>query len=301
MFHQRSSIKLALTLSALAVLSACGGGSDTAPGVVPGTPTGVTATLGSTDSTVIISYTGSPSPGSSAITSYTATSVPAGLSASAASGPITLTCPSSCAGYAFTLSATNASGTGQASTQVDVVTSFDVTATFTEPMTQPNNTLFTGSFILDSTTRTVSGLAGTLSESMTGMGTTPMTLINLSHQLSSVSDGAGGLLVASFALNTVNTFSPSGFADTTNAVYYGYPAAWSAATANSFIKLDLNPDYPTQTPTTAQINRMEYGDCGAGSMMGAACMSGTTTGSAMMGGGGTMGGVPTSQVVTRRP
>ncbi len=293
------SIKLPLTLSALALLSACGGGSDT--GVVPGTPTGVTATLGSTDSTVIVSYTGTPSAGSSAITSYTATSVPAGLSASAASGPVTVTCPSSCAGYAFTVSATNASGTGPASTPAHVVTSFDVTATFNEPMTQPNNTIFTGSFTLDSTTRTVSGLAGTLSESMTGMGSMPMTLINLSHQLSSVSDGAGGLLVASFALNTVNTFSPSGFADTTNAVYYGFPAAWDAATANSFIKLDLNPDFPTLAPTTAQINRLEYGDCGAGSMMGSACMSGTATVGMMGAPGGTMGGVPTSQVVTRRP
>ncbi|MEY4754907.1 MAG: hypothetical protein RJA44_2582, partial [Pseudomonadota bacterium] len=103
----------------------------------------------------------------------------------------------------------------------------------------------------------------------------------------------GGLLVTSFALNTVNTFTPNGFADTVNGYYYGFPTAWSAASANSFIKLDLNPDFPTRTPDTAQLNHMEYGDCAQGGMMGAACMTGTAN-------GGTMGGVPAEQVVTRR-
>jgi hypothetical protein len=269
----------------------------TGPLGVPSAPQGVSATLGSTDDTVIVSYTGLSDAGGSPITAYTVASVPAGLSASAASGPVTVTCPLSCAGYAFSLSARNArnaSGDGPASAAAEVITTLDVRARFFEPDTQPNDSIFVGTFTLNSTTRTVSGLKGTLSESMTGSanGSTPMTLITLNDQLSSVSDGSGGLLVSAFALKTVNTFYPNGFADTVNGIYYGFPTAWSAASANSFIKLDLNPDAPTRAPDTVQLNRIEYGDCAQGGMMGAACMTGTAS-------GGTMGGYPVEQVVTR--
>lgn len=262
---------------------------------VPSAPQGVSATLGSTDTTVIVSFTGLSDAGGSPITAYTVTSIPAGLSASASTGPVTVSCPLSCAGYALVLSATNANGPGPASAPADVITAFDVRARFFEPDTQPNDSIFVGTFTLNSSTRTVSGLKGTLSESMTGSanGSTPMALIALNYQLSSVSDGAGGLLVSAFALNTVNTFYPNGFADTVNGYYYGFPTAWSAASANSFIKLDLNPDAPTRAPDTVQLNRIEYGDCAQGGMMGAACMTGTIS-------GGTMGGYPVEQVVTRR-
>ncbi|MEX8505852.1 hypothetical protein [Leptothrix ochracea] len=261
---------------------------------VPSAPQGVSATLGSTDDTVIVSYTGLSDAGGSPITAYTVASVPAGLSASAASGPITVTCPLSCAGYAFSLSARNASGDGSASATAEVITTFDVRARFFEPDTQPNDSIFVGTFTLNSTTRAVSGLAGTLSESMTGSanGSTPMTVIALPHQLSSVSDGAGGLLVSTFALNTVDTFSPSGFADTTNGIYHGFPAVWNAATANSFVTLDIDPNRPTQSLNASQVSRLAYGDCAQGGMMGAACMTGTAS-------GGTMGGYPVEQVVTR--
>ncbi|MEX8503908.1 MAG: fibronectin type III domain-containing protein [Leptothrix ochracea] len=262
---------------------------------VPSAPQGVSATLGSTDDTVIVSYAGLSDAGGSPITAYTVASVPAGLSASSASGPITVTCPLSCAGYAFSLSARNASGDGPASATAEVITTFDVRARFFEPDTQPNDSIFVGTFTLNSTTRAVSGLAGTLSESMTGSanGSTPMTLIALTHQLSSVSNGAGGLLASSFALNTIDTFSPSGFADTTNGIYHGFPAVWNAATANSFVTLDIDPNRPTQSLNASQVSRLAYGDCAQGGMMGAACMTGTAS-------GGTMGGYPVEQVVSRR-
>jgi hypothetical protein len=270
-------------------------GPATGTVTVPGAPQGVSATLGSTDSNVVVSSTGLSATGGSAITGYAVHSVPAGLSATSASLPVTVTCPSGCAGYAFTLTARNVVGSGSASAAADLLTAFDVTATFREPDTQPNDTIFVGTFTLNSTTRTVSGLTGTLTESMTGSfdGKTPMTLIDLRHQLSSVGNGTGGLLVTSFALNTVHTFSPSGFADTVNGIYYGYPAAWSPATANSFVTIDVDPDQPTRTLNQAQATRLTYGDCALGGMMGAACMTGNAS-------GGTMGGYPVSQVVTRR-
>ena len=263
--------------------------STTAPGV----PQGVTATLGSTSNSVVVSAT-QTSAGGSPITGYTVVSTPSGLSASASALPITINCPvAGCVGYAFAVSATNALGTGSASDPAHVLTNFAVTARFFEPDTQPNDSIFTGTFKLDSTTGTVSELAGSLTESMTGSGTTPMTTVPIVHQLSSVSTADGGLLVSSFALNTVNTFWPGGFADTEIGIYYGFPTAYNAATANSFITIYVNPADPTAALNAAQINSLVYGDCAPGGMMGAACMTGVY-------GGGTMGGYPVTQTITRR-
>jgi len=267
-----------------------------APGstaTVPEVPQGVAATLGSTSNTVVVSATQTSS-GGSPITGYTVVSTPSGISASAAALPITVTCPAAgCVGYAFSVYATNGVGNGNASNPVHVLSNFAVTTRFFEPDTQPNDSIFTGTFKLDSTTGTVLELAGSLTESMTGSGSTPMTTVPLIYQLSSVSAGDGGLLVSSFALNTTNTFSPSGYADTQSAVYYGFPNAYNAATANSFITLYVNPADPTATLTSTQIDLLVYGDCAPGGMMGATCMTGVF-------GGGTMGGKPAEQTITRR-
>ena len=86
--------------------------------------------------------------------------------------------------------------------------SYNVKAIFYEHDTKPNNTIFTGTFVYDTTTQAISGLKGTLSESMTGDGVDPatQTLVPLNYQLSSVSDGQGGQLVSAFALNNTNVF-----------------------------------------------------------------------------------------------
>ena len=60
----------------------------------------------------------------------------------------------------------------------------------------------------------------------------------------------------------------------------------------------VNPDDPTATPTTAQLQQTAYADCTALGMMGAICMTGTTV--AAHGSVGSMGGYPVSQVITRR-
>lgn len=267
-----------------------------APGssaTVPGVPQSVTATLGSTSNTVVVSA-GQTDSGGSPITGYTVVSTPSGLSASASALPITVNCPASgCAGYAFAVYATNAVGNGNASDVAHVLSGFAVTTRFFEPDTQPNDSIFTGTFKLDSTTGAVSELAGSLTESMTGSATTPMTTVPIVYQLSSVNTADGGLLVSSFALNTVNTFAPSGFADTANGVYYGFPSSYNAATANSFITIYVNPADPTAALNATQINSLVYGDCAPGGMMGAACMTGVY-------GGGTMGGYPVAQTITRR-
>lgn len=299
------------------------------PGMtVPGVPGGVTATLGSSVAEVRVTI-GTVDAGGSPITSFNVVSSPAGIAASGVASPVTVTCPVSCNGYAFAVTATNAVGTGGASAPADVVTVYDIVETFREPATQPNDTIFTGSFTYNATTGVVSGLAGNLTQSMTGgctslagcpgsYGSVPMTLVPLRHQLRSQSvvlGGVPGLLVTSFALTTTNTFftiagsdgwSPSVGVDV-GGVYFGFPTAPNPASGgvgNAYAMVFINTADPTVPLTTAQLNRLAYADCTSGGMMGAVCMTGTAaagyTGSGV-GTVGTMGGFPFSQVIVRRP
>lgn len=190
------------------------------------------------------------------------------------------------------------------------VTTYNVTETFLEPDTAPSNTLFTGSFLFDDVTKTVTGLTGFLTESMTGTssGAAPyydMTQLNLTHQLSAVYDASlGGLLVTAFLLPTTNTFTTmfggDGWAPGSGyAMYYGFPAAPNPAaggTGNAYARIFVNTTDPTAALTQAQINKLAYADCTAGGMMSTTCMTGTTV--AGYGAIGSMSGYPVSQVIT---
>ena len=268
---------------------------------VPGTPTGVVAKAGNILNTVTVSFTGPASSGGSPVTGYTVTSNsnPGVITATGSASPITVACPTVCTGYTFNVIASNSIGNSLPSTQVHIVTTYNVTETFYEPMTQPDNSIFTGSFTLDSTTNTVSNLAGILTESMTG---TPMATVPLAYQLSSVSDGQGGLLVTTFALNTTNTFYGGGFAPGSgyypgfgSGTYYGYPGA---NLSNAYAMIYINLANPTGALTQAQIDKLAYADCTMLGMMGATCMTGTTV--AGYGSIGTMSGYPVSQTITKQ-
>ena len=87
---------------------------------VPGAPTGVTATAGNGSATV--SWTAPASNGGSAITSYTVTpfigstaQTPVTVTGSPPATSTTVTGPTNGTAYTFTVSATNAIGTGPAS------------------------------------------------------------------------------------------------------------------------------------------------------------------------------------------
>jgi hypothetical protein len=263
------------------------------PATVPAAPTAVSASLGTQANTVVVSFIGPASSGGSPVTGYRVVSVPAGLTASGAVSPLTVTCPSNCTGHAFAVLASNGVGSGAPSASIHVLTLYKVTARWFEPDTQPNDSIFTGSFTLDSTTQTVTGLAGSLGESMTGP---PMTKVPLSYQLSSVSDGAGNLLVTTFALNTTNVFAEGGFSASSEGLYYGYPNTknpGAGGAGNSFATIFVNPANPTGALTTTQVNKLAYGDCAAGGMMGDTCMTGYS-------GRGTMGGYPVAQSISRQ-
>jgi hypothetical protein len=172
--------------------------------------------------------------------------------------------------------------------QADVMQTYNVVETFYEPMTQPNNTIFTGSFTFDSTTQTVSNLMGTLSEAMSG---SPMTTVNLDYQLTSVSDGNGGLLVSAFALTNTNVFVGGGF--TTGGTQ-------TNGTDNAYATIDVNLSNPTTmltaTQPTIQLYQLSYADCTAGGLMGPTCMTGN--GYVV---GGTMMATPSSEIISAVP
>jgi hypothetical protein len=89
------------------------------PSTVPGAPTIGTATAGNTQAT--ITFTAPASNGGSAITGFTVTSSPGGLTATGTASPITVTGLTNGTAYTFTVTATNAIGTGVSSSASNVI------------------------------------------------------------------------------------------------------------------------------------------------------------------------------------
>lgn len=89
---------------------------------VPGVPTGISAIAGYLQAT--ISFTAPADNGGTIITSYTVTSNPVGKTATGSASPITVTGLTGGAVYTFTVTATNAVGTGSASSPSNSVTPY---------------------------------------------------------------------------------------------------------------------------------------------------------------------------------
>ena len=87
---------------------------------VPGAPTGVSATKGNGQATV--TFTAPVSNGGSVITGYTVTSNPGGFTGTGSASPVTVTGLTNGTAYTFTVTATNANGTGPASSASNSVT-----------------------------------------------------------------------------------------------------------------------------------------------------------------------------------
>jgi hypothetical protein len=90
------------------------------PSTVPGAPTIGTATKGNAQATV--TFTAPGSNGGSAITGYTVTSSPGGITATGSASPITITGLTNGTAYTFTVTATNANGIGPVSPASNSVT-----------------------------------------------------------------------------------------------------------------------------------------------------------------------------------
>jgi len=100
--------------------SATSAATATVAGTVPGAPTIGTATAGNAQASV--AFTAPAVTGGPAITSYTATSSPGGITGSAASSPITVSGLTNGTAYTFTVTATNSIGTSAASAASNSVT-----------------------------------------------------------------------------------------------------------------------------------------------------------------------------------
>ncbi|MFI5226148.1 MAG: S8 family serine peptidase, partial [Candidatus Limnocylindrales bacterium] len=100
----------------LAGLFLGGGGTPPPPPTVPGAPTGLTATAGIGQ--VALAWTAPASNGGSPITGYTATASPGGATCASATLGCTITGLTGGTPYSFTVTATNAVGTGPASSPV---------------------------------------------------------------------------------------------------------------------------------------------------------------------------------------
>ena len=113
--------------NAIGTSAASAASNSVTPATVPGAPTIGTATAG--DGLASVPFTVPASNGGSAITSYTATSTPGsftGTLTQAGSGTITVTGLTIGTAYTFTVTATNAVGTGAASAASNAVTPFFV-------------------------------------------------------------------------------------------------------------------------------------------------------------------------------
>lgn len=108
------------------------------PATVPGAPTIGTATIASPTS-VSVTFTAPASNGGAAITGYTVTSSPGGITATGSSSPIVVTGLTTGVAYTFTVTATNAVGTGAASAASNSVTPA-VVHLFSDAFGRPDDT-----------------------------------------------------------------------------------------------------------------------------------------------------------------
>ncbi|BFI95153.1 MAG: hypothetical protein RSP_06630 [Rhodanobacter sp.] len=133
-------------------------------GVAPGAPTIGTATA--SDAQATVAFTPPTNTGGAAITGYTATSNPGGLTGTCANAPCVVTGLANGTAYTFTVTATNSAGTGAASAASNSVTpKASQTITFANPGTQNFGTTPT------LTATASSGLAVTFSSATTNVCT----------------------------------------------------------------------------------------------------------------------------------
>ena len=171
------------------------------PATVPGAPTVGTATAGNGSASV--TFTAPASNGGSTITGYTVTSAPGGVTASGTTSPITVTGLTNGTAYTFTVTATNAIGTGSASAASDSVTP-SLSTVFTPPAPPAGATSSNGASSSSPTGTATAGVTG-LSASGSGVGALTVATYSGNPVVGTVSGGTGAYY--DVAVSSGNSFS----------------------------------------------------------------------------------------------
>jgi hypothetical protein len=132
-----------MVMSMAAETWASGPSNQVIPGTVPGAPTEVTATPGNGQATVSFKL---PTNGTIPITNCTVTSNPGGITVTDSGNPITISGLTNGTPYTFTVKATNAVGTGPASSPSKAVTPATVPGAPTGVTAKAGNASATVSF-----------------------------------------------------------------------------------------------------------------------------------------------------------
>ncbi|MBO2698522.1 fibronectin type III domain-containing protein [Shewanella algae] len=215
--------------------------SFTVNAVVPGAPTSVNALA--SDASATVSFSAPASTGGAAISSYTVTSSPGGLTASGAGSPLTVSGLSNGTDYSFTVSASNTAGTGPTSSPSNTVTpKASQSISFNNPGAQSFGTTPT------LTATASSGLAPVFSSSTTGVCTitTTGTLNFISagscsinaDQAGDSSYNAAPTVTQSFTVNAVVPGAPTSVnalaSDASATVSFSAPASTGGAAISSY-------------------------------------------------------------------
>ncbi|MBO2614116.1 tandem-95 repeat protein [Shewanella algae] len=233
--------------------------SFTVNAVVPGAPTSVNAVA--SDASATVSFSAPVSTGGAAISSYTVTSSPGGLTASGAGSPLTVSGLSNGTGYSFTVSASNIAGTGPASSPSNTVTpKANQTISFNNPGAQS----FGSAPTLTATAS--SGLTPVFSSNSTGVCTitTTGTLSFVSAGSCSINaDQAGDsgynaapTVTQSFTVNAVVPGAPTSVSavasDASATVSFSAPASTGGAAISSYT-VTSSPGGLTASGTTSPL------------------------------------------------
>ncbi|GAB1107706.1 MAG: tandem-95 repeat protein [Shewanella algae] len=195
--------------------------SFTVNAVVPGAPTSVNAVA--SDASATVSFSAPASTGGAAISSYTVTSSPGGLTANGAGSPLTVSGLSNGTDYSFTVSANNTAGTGPASSPSNTVTpKANQTISFNNPGAQS----FGSAPTLTATAS--SGLTPVFSSNSTGVCT-----ITTTGTLSFVSAGSCSINADQAGDSGYNAAPTVTQSFTVNAVVPGAPMSVSAVAADA--------------------------------------------------------------------
>ncbi|MBO2677142.1 tandem-95 repeat protein [Shewanella algae] len=195
--------------------------SFTVNAVVPGAPTSVNAVA--SDASATVSFAAPVSSGGAAISSYTVTSSPGGLTASGAGSPLTVIGLSNGTDYSFTVSASNTAGTGPASSPSNTVTpKANQSISFSNPGAQDFGTTPT------LTATASSGLTPVFSSGSTGVCT-----ITTTGTLSFISAGSCSINADQAGDSSYNAAPTVTQSFTVNAVVPGAPMSVSAVAADA--------------------------------------------------------------------